>query len=62
MKILSAFLVCAISSTIAISVDCAIALTSPVLADDYQPPNNGHIKTTKVIDCNRGSSRREDCI
>jgi hypothetical protein len=59
MKILTVLLACAISSTIAISVACGIALTSPVLADDYQPQSTG----TKESDCTyRGSDRREECI
>lgn len=51
MKILSAFLISA-----------GIALTGPALADDYQPPNNGHPDGTRVIDCHRGGDRREGCI
>ena len=55
MKILSAFLVA-----------CGIALTTPAIADDYSPPNNGFPdgtigSGTRVIDCNRGSDRRENC-
>ncbi|MBW4608332.1 MAG: hypothetical protein KME22_14230 [Hassallia sp. WJT32-NPBG1] len=57
MKILSAFLL------------CAIAFTSPALAsDDYQPPDNGHPDTergsgTRVFDCTYcGSDRREGCL
>ena len=59
MKILSAFLV----GAFALRVACGITLTSPVLADNYQPANNGHIKSTRVFDCTyRGSDRREGCI
>ncbi|MBW4449188.1 MAG: hypothetical protein KME22_03905 [Hassallia sp. WJT32-NPBG1] len=58
MKILSALLI----SAIALRVACGIALTSPVLVDNYQPANNGHIKSTRVFDCGyRGSDRREGC-
>jgi hypothetical protein len=42
----------------------AIALTSPALAADYQPPSTGTLSTgTKESDCTyRGSDRREECI
>lgn len=57
MKILSALLISA-----------RIALTSPALADNYEPPNNGHPSGTigsgkRVSDCTyRGSDRREGCM
>ena len=49
-------------------ISAGIALTSPALADDYEPPDNGHPdgtigSGTRVFDCTyRGSDRREGCI
>lgn len=55
MKILSALL-----------ISVGIAFTSPALADEYEPPNNGHPdgtigSGTRAIDCHRGGERRENC-